>query len=118
MKRVIGVKLGDMLRDALSSVLGKPVTVQYLTKSGETVPVPPNFRGVIRYDRDLCVGCLLCVRICPSGAITAVENRKVAFYLGRCLFCGQCAEICPKDAIELSPEFDKTAHERTELSVR
>ncbi|MEM2094061.1 MAG: 4Fe-4S binding protein [Candidatus Bathyarchaeia archaeon] len=115
---MVRVKIGKMFRDVLSSMFGRPVTVQYLTKRGESVPVPPSFRGTITYSKDQCVGCLLCIRVCPSGAITAIEGRKVVFDMGRCLFCGQCAEICPKNAIRLSPEFDNTAYERSELSIR
>jgi formate hydrogenlyase subunit 6/NADH:ubiquinone oxidoreductase subunit I len=65
-----------MLCDALRALFRKPVTVQYLTKAGEMVPVPERYRGEIVYDKEACIGCLLCIRTCPSGAITATEEKK------------------------------------------
>lgn len=107
-----------MLRNILRSLVHKPVTVEYMTKPGEMVPVPERFRGKLAYERDICIGCLLCVRVCPSGVITSTEERKVAFNISRCLFCGQCAEICPKKAIKLSSQFEVITYNRNELIVK
>ena len=30
------------------------------------VPTPPGFRGKIAYDRNVCIGCQLCVKILPD----------------------------------------------------
>jgi len=107
-----------MLRDALRALFKKPVTVQYLTKPGEMVPVPERFRGKIIYNKNSCIGCLLCIRTCPSGAITATAERKVKFDVTRCVFCGQCMETCPKKAITLSSNFEMVVYEKEELTVQ
>lgn len=112
------MKLGNMLRDALRSLFCKPITVQYLTKAGEMVPVPERYRGKIVYDKEACIGCLLCIRTCPSGAITATEEKKVTFNIFRCIFCGQCAEICPKEAIRLGSNFEMVVHEKEKMIVQ
>ena len=112
------MKLGNMLRDALRALFRKPVTVQYLTKAGEMVPVPERYRGKIVYDKEACIGCLLCIRTCPSGTITATEEKKVTFNIARCIFCGQCAEICPTDAIKLGSNFEMIVHEKENLIVQ
>lgn len=112
------MKFGKMLRDALRSLFRKPVTVEYITKPGEMVPVPERFRGRLNYDREACIGCLLCVRVCPSGVITSAEERKVTFNISKCILCGQCAEICPKKAISLSSQFEVVTHDKNELIVK
>lgn len=112
------MKIGYMLRDAFWSLFKKPATVQYLTKHGEGVPVTERYRGKMVYDRDACIGCLLCIRTCPSGAITVTDERKVMFRVDRCIFCGQCMETCPKDAIGFTSDFEIVALGREELVVR
>ncbi len=70
------------------------------------IEVPEDFRGKIVYDKECCVGCQLCVRVCPSEALVFKEDeRKVKHYASRCTFCGQCLDICPEDCFEFSPDF-------------
>jgi len=57
-----------------------------------------------------CIGCGLCVRVCPSFVLD-VSNAK-AFIARRdwCIDCGHCAAICPVDALLIegtSPEGRK-----------
>ncbi len=54
---------------------------------------------------DTCVGCGLCVEVCPLGAISLVEEEeKKACISEMCVDCAACTKICPKGAIELSAE--------------
>ncbi|MBN1280075.1 MAG: 4Fe-4S binding protein [Candidatus Thermoplasmatota archaeon] len=70
------------------------------------VPTPQNFRGKIQYDREKCIGCKLCIKVCPSGAIEfKEEQKKVKIYLARCTFCSQCNDICPTNCLSMSNEF-------------
>jgi formate hydrogenlyase subunit 6/NADH:ubiquinone oxidoreductase subunit I len=70
------------------------------------VPVPPNFRGKIVYDREACIGCSLCIKVCPAHAIELLpETKRIRIYIGQCVFCSQCNDICPKDALHMSEEF-------------
>ncbi|MFW5898316.1 MAG: 4Fe-4S binding protein [Candidatus Saliniplasma sp.] len=70
------------------------------------VEIPENYRGKLTYDKDSCIGCQLCVRVCPSEALTFdEEKRKVKHYVARCTFCGQCVNICPKSCFEFTDEF-------------
>ncbi|MDG6223605.1 MAG: 4Fe-4S binding protein [Candidatus Bathyarchaeota archaeon] len=106
-----------MIRDSLRSLFHKPITVKSFTKSNELVPVSKNFRGKIVFDHLACIGCLLCTRTCPTGAIIVTEEKKVTFNLDMCIFCGQCKEICPKQAIDFSSEFLMAVHDREQLNI-
>lgn len=49
-----------------------------------------------------CVGCGVCVNVCPTGALTKeiddLELTRTINY-GLCTNCGVCAEACPQDVI-------------------
>nr|AGF92987.1 4Fe-4S ferredoxin iron-sulfur binding domain protein [uncultured organism] len=70
------------------------------------VEIPEDFRGKLTYDVDSCVGCNLCVKVCPSEALVPKEEEgKVKHYVSRCTFCGQCVDICPQSCFEMTDEF-------------
>jgi formate hydrogenlyase subunit 6/NADH:ubiquinone oxidoreductase subunit I len=70
------------------------------------VEIPPDFRGKILYDKEACIGCQMCIKVCPAMAIENIaEERKVKFYMSRCTFCALCTEICPKNCIKMSDQF-------------
>ena len=55
---------------------------------------------LIKVLADKCVGCSLCVKACPFGAIV-MEDRLARIDLAKCTLCGACVEACRFDAIEL-----------------
>lgn len=70
------------------------------------VEVPPGFRGKVEYDREACIGCQMCLKVCPSETIEFIPGeRKVKFHMSRCTFCALCTEICPKKCIRMSDTF-------------
>lgn len=105
----------------------KPVTRMY---PFEKPVLPPSSRGLHTLVRDSgtgnerCVGCALCVRICPNGAIHMITSKgemgqkQVDEYeidLTRCAFCGLCADVCPKDAIVMSSRFELAVYDKGDL---
>jgi len=70
------------------------------------VITPEHFRGKIRYDKEKCIGCKLCLQVCPSEAIEfKEEEKKIKIFLARCTFCAQCNDICPVSCLSMSDEF-------------
>ncbi len=70
------------------------------------VTVPEKFRGKIAYDKESCIGCRLCIRVCPSRAIEFLpEEKKIKIRIDRCLFCSQCNDVCPTNSLSMSEDF-------------
>jgi NAD(P)H-quinone oxidoreductase subunit I len=75
-------------------------------KINPPIELPPGFRGKIQYDKEKCIGCQLCIKVCPSEAIEfKPEEKKIKIYLARCTFCSQCNDVCPVDCLSMSNEF-------------
>jgi len=46
-----------------------------------------------------CIGCKICERKCPTGAIT-VDNNFATIDYSKCTQCGICVDVCPTHAIQ------------------
>jgi formate hydrogenlyase subunit 6/NADH:ubiquinone oxidoreductase subunit I len=70
------------------------------------VPIPPQFKGRITFDRETCIGCWLCIKVCSAHAIEAIpEKKKVRVIVSQCISCAQCTVICPKDSLWMSEDY-------------
>ena len=49
---------------------------------------------------DVCVGCILCAKVCPFQAISIKDNKAVIDYT-LCNLCGACVNVCKFNAIEI-----------------
>ncbi len=57
-------------------------------------------------DRDLCVACLTCVRVCPWRIPRIDDQGKAAIAPHDCRGCGICPGECPAQAIHLNESED------------
>ncbi len=131
------------IRQGLAMFKGLAVTFRYLFRPPITIRYPeekraavqPRFKGrhwLTLYDNGMerCVGCELCVIVCPSQAIVvrAAENtpeQQVSkgeryasdFQINelRCIFCGFCEEACPTGAIVLGREYELASYRQEDL---
>jgi Fe-S-cluster-containing hydrogenase component 2 len=57
-----------------------------------------SIRHSLRIDEEKCVGCVLCMKACPTRAIR-VRNDKAVINGEYCVDCGECYRVCPHDAV-------------------
>ncbi len=58
-------------------------------------PETQRYERELQYDKEKCVGCGACAKVCPRGAITMVENKPV-LDSELCTLCGKCELYCPE----------------------
>ncbi|MDD5567885.1 MAG: 4Fe-4S binding protein [Candidatus Omnitrophica bacterium] len=109
---------GKMLREVLGSVFKKPATNLY---PAQKMDMPEGFRGKIKFDSGKCIGCKMCMRDCPTNAITinkAGEGKfEAVFDLSRCIYCAQCVDTCPKKALSSTKEVELAQLDKKKLIV-
>jgi formate hydrogenlyase subunit 6/NADH:ubiquinone oxidoreductase subunit I len=107
-----------MIKEVIGSIFKKPATIKYVPGKAK---MPKGFRGQIKFDPSKCVGCKMCMRDCPSGAIVirkiGDKQFEAEFDLGKCVFCGQCAESCFKKALEITEGFELAQLDKAKLKV-
>ena len=50
-------------------------------------------------DAENCTGCVLCIRQCPTEAITGKKKEVHVLDQKKCIRCGACYEVCKFDAV-------------------
>ena len=66
-----------------------------------TIPCSSLAKGAatVRGCSQGCIGCGLCVKICPEQALR-VENNLAVIDYEKCVSCGLCTTVCPKQLIQ------------------
>ena len=114
-----------MVKQVLKQVFKKPFTnkfpVKYAPKNvtallqqveqgkaqiNPPVPLPDHFRGKIVYETEKCIGCKMCIKVCPAKVIQFKEDeKKIKMFVARCIFCAQCVDVCPVNCLHISDTF-------------
>jgi NADH:ubiquinone oxidoreductase subunit F (NADH-binding)/NAD-dependent dihydropyrimidine dehydrogenase PreA subunit len=51
-------------------------------------------------DPEKCKGCLMCIKVCPSDAITGELKEVHVIDQEKCIKCGSCYDVCKLDAVK------------------
>ena len=66
-------------------------------------------RSVFIIDEAWCIGCTLCMKVCPTDAIVGSNKVMHTIIEPCCTGCGLCVPVCPVDCIS----FENVSGERT-----
>ncbi len=73
-----------------------------------------KFYTAVRLEESLCMGCINCIKRCPTEAIR-VRNQKAVITKEFCIDCGECIRICPHhaknatyDSMDMIKQYDYT----------
>lgn len=63
-------------------------------------------------DESFCIGCMKCIRICPTDAIVGAKQKLHTILPDLCTSCERCVNVCPTDCISLATEGEPMLPER------
>ena len=63
-------------------------------------------------DEPNCIGCALCLKVCPTDAIVGANKFLHAIIAADCTGCEKCLPVCPTDCISMQPRRDEPARPR------
>jgi len=109
------------LKEAITAVFSPRFTTRF---PAEPCVVPERYRGKPEFDLDTCIGCGACVNVCPTNALTQVDElegdrpvRKITLRYDACIFCGNCRDNCTTETgIRLSNEWDLAGFDRESMA--
>lgn len=63
-------------------------------------PETQRYEREMQFDREKCVGCETCARVCPNQAIAMIDGKPVLDKKA-CTLCGKCENFCPAGIREI-----------------
>ena len=79
----------------------------------EAKPVDPKFgvhkpKQVAVIDESVCIGCVMCIKACPTDAIIGAAKLMHTVIERDCTGCELCLEPCPVDCIDMVDQIQNT----------
>lgn len=115
------------IKSLIALIESHVIVGKHLFKKAVTLEYPEKKRIMNSYYRgklivDGCVGCGICKKVCPSGAIDYIKDNSgkvisYTFNLEKCIFCGNCKFYCPKDAIKMTGEYELASAQKADLKL-
>ena len=93
---------GDITVNGLATLLNlkaKPVDPKF----GEYKP-----KQVAVIDESVCIGCVMCIKACPTDAIIGAAKVMHTVIERDCTGCELCLEPCPVDCIDMVDQAQQT----------
>jgi ferredoxin len=59
--------------------------------------------ATLALDAEACVGCGMCLEVCPHGVLTRDGQKVRIADRDGCMECGACALNCPVQALTVTP---------------
>ncbi len=86
---------GKALIEDLAAILGASVDTSAM---GDGRP------SLAEVEEDLCIGCIKCLRNCPTDAIVGAPKQIHVVMQRACTGCGACVDTCPTGALRMVEE--------------
>lgn len=82
-----------------SLLTAKDAAARAIILLGKKMLPSPNAMYVAEVKESLCMGCGICVDVCPYSARAIDKSRRIAIVRPfLCDSCGSCVSVCPNDA--------------------
>lgn len=100
----------NFTKTAFHNLFHKPATRMY---PQQPRVYPQRTRGHIGIDIDTCIFCGMCMRKCPTGAIS-VDRAGKTWTIERfgCIQCGYCVESCPKKCLQMFQQYPEPSSQK------
>ena len=108
------VAIADGTADINQCPPGGDITIAGLAElTGQTIkPLNTDFgehkpKHIAVIDEDICIGCVMCIKACPTDAIVGSAKVMHTVIERDCTGCELCIEPCPVDCIDLVPQHQE-----------